>query len=470
MPLLNRRHWIPLVLGAALVPTVVAIATANPVVESDVCPLQRITYDQPGEFRVRIPEGCTHMAVKLWGGGGGAGMPFDHVYHTGSANRGGHGGGGGYVLLEHLSVEPTDRVTLVVGCGGPGADQTQTQGCNSCGPNQQIVNRYYQQRQAQDLPILPLIRDDRYGEGGAGGMYTGLQINDEHVVAVAAGGGGGGAGAAYGPGMEGLPANGFNGSANYASEASIDQCLGHTEPPPRYGGYNGQCASSTADGQGASPSDFPPGSSFSMWHGDAPGQDGSGFCGGLGGTMYGYTGGGGMGGCGYFSGGGGAAGVGQCRMEEVCVRNPGFAGAPAQPVPVAMSYCTDPDRANARCVDMGHFERTGVVREVADAYCDEDNPQMGTFNAGILKDFINVDFYRCANGPGGGGGGGFNFIGVFTSSRFYEGGEERLPGGRRDPDWDTIAGLGGEATAEGAGPGNNGRAVVYFYIHDPNGI
>jgi len=57
-----------------------------------------------------VPNGCTSLVIKAWGGGGGGG--------ANNAVESGHGGAGGYAYTNALAVTPGDTFDVVIGLGG----------------------------------------------------------------------------------------------------------------------------------------------------------------------------------------------------------------------------------------------------------------------------------------------------------------------------------------------------------------
>jgi hypothetical protein len=160
------------------------------------------TYDHALIERLTIPKGCTHVRVRAWGAGGGAGSMGNDGSIAGS-----DGGGGAYAYTDG-AIDPA-KYDLVVVVGGPGGDGRGSEG---------------------GAPGFPSGGKGGSGgkAGGGGGGYSGLFLversrfpnQEEHpvfmelAVAVAAGGGGGAADLGQGGGVGGVDRGGGDAGAS----------------------------------------------------------------------------------------------------------------------------------------------------------------------------------------------------------------------------------------------------------------
>lgn len=213
----------------------------------------KYTYAYTGSNQTfTVPAGVNYIFVKLWGAGGGAGIPGGWTY-------GADAGGGGHTR-GLFPVTPGSTIIVVVGRGGVTANgSTQSYGGGGTGQNNS---------------------DSRYG--GQGGGYCGIfvgSVSQANALAIAAGGGGGGTSRAW------------TGNIGGAGGGLV----GQRGSSPYDGKVNAGGAGGTQSAGGATGTNYPA-------VGNSAGGPGSALQGG-----FGFNGGyGGGGGGGYYGGGGGS--------------------------------------------------------------------------------------------------------------------------------------------------------------------
>jgi len=227
-----------------------------------------------------VPDGCDYVTARLWGAGGGGSTGAGAYAHRS------HGGGGGFATGS-LSVTPGETLTVIVGEGGGGSDDT---GFTPYGGGTPATG---------------------YQGGGGGGGRSAIRRAGGTEEITAGGGGGGGygdtatAGAPGGALIGGAPTSGHDGGPG----------------TPTGGGAPG--AGATLGAAGAA------------YQGGA----GASWCGGGGGGYFGGAGGSFTSGVEAGSGGGGAGYVGGVlhgRAARGVGATPGEASAPDLPAGVAV--------------------------------------------------------------------------------------------------------------------------------------
>ncbi len=238
---------------------------APPSIDARTCPPGMAVFDPRVEpYAFEVPEGCTVIEAKLWGGGGGGGSGEIGGLH---ASR---GGGGGFARAT-LSVTPGQRLLIGVATGGEGA---------------------------------PL--SGGYGYAGGGGGATMISHGAELLLIAGGGGGGGSAGCAD---CEGHVGSGGAGGGEAGLDGATAAVCGTGEPVATGGGGGGAAAggvAGTGTSGGRPGTSLTGGSSFG-YVGIADGGRGH-----LGGTSSALNGAGGGGGAGWFGGGGGGYTVTYC--------------------------------------------------------------------------------------------------------------------------------------------------------------
>ena len=228
-----------------------------------------------------VPAGCEHVGVRMWGAGGG-GSTGGNSYAYRSA-----GGGGGFAT-GFLAVTPGEALTVVVGEGGAGSDDT-------------AFTPYGGGTPATGFQ----------GSGGGGGRSAVRRAAGTEEI-TAGGGGGGGYGTALTAGTPG------GGAAGGASTDSHDGTPGTQSAGGTGGGGTGGIGGAGAPYQGGT---------------------GARYCGGGGGGYYGGGGGGFASGIEAGSGAGGSGYVGGAINGETrrgTGATPALAGEPDLPAGVAV--------------------------------------------------------------------------------------------------------------------------------------
>ena len=227
------------------------------------CPAGQRIYTKSGRYTVDIPEGCPHVYVKAWGGGGGNG-----------------GGSGGFTTgLVRLPKDAKIEV-IVGGAGGDARNATPGKGGFNGGGDGGLGTDLFGQ----------------FMGGGGGGGRTELLINDEPVVI--AGGGGGGSRKIGGHGGGGRSSDDivlYNKETEHAALTSVNGSQGRGGQPIETPGAFPECqpaepGGKKTGGQGG-------GRLTDECRVNGGGGGGGGYGGGSGGSMVmpGYGGGGGGG-------------------------------------------------------------------------------------------------------------------------------------------------------------------------------